>query len=170
LTLLIVFIVIAATTIWAVGFRHRYAPDLESLLAQLTPPINSILLDDHAPDQAKQREIDDEMWKSMNGLRGVHQMYRNAGILLTIALRIEQDTPRSGCLRLDSNSDRALMLRLSLLGCFLECLLLRCFPNLPLPRLIARNSLDQYAEMCASVRAMIEYLHPSLVDTYDAVI
>jgi hypothetical protein len=152
---------------WIIRLRHRYAPDLESLLAQLSPSLGKCLTEQQTPDQARQRNLDDEMWEEKQGLRGAYHMFRNAGILLTIASRLEGDGESNGEYA-NENYSRALVLRISLTGCLLEQFLLHCFPQLPLPRLLARYAFDQYEEMGAWVRAIVEYRRPELLPLLDA--
>lgn len=169
ISIISVTFVVLLSSLWALPLRHRHAQDIESLLAELTPGLRASITVQSSFDHTKQRLQDDATYMAVGGLGGMMRRYRNAGILLNIALRIEAEALKTDA---DCNIDicnRALILRISLAGCVLEHLLLRTFRTVPLPRIMVRNSIDQYDELCAFVWAIMEFHRPDLIDAFDAV-
>ncbi len=169
--------VVIATALWALFFRGRHAHDMESLMAQLKPPISSSFNMPQAYDMTRQREEDDKLCRDMDGIKGIWRMHRKAGILFTMATRMDRELEmamrengEADLVEPSDNSIRSLALRISLLRCLGEHLFLSLFPRMPVPRLMLRFTVDQYAELCAAVRAMLECQHPTLLDGYDGVI
>lgn len=152
---------------WILGYRSRVAGDLNSMLDQLDPHLKSMLLTHSVLDSAKQRSEDDELWRSIHGIRGVRRICHNAGILANFAFLGAQECPDLDLSVHEDLCQRAAMLRLSMVGCVVECLILKAFSSLPLPRLFARWSVEQYVEICAEMRAVVEYHHPSLISRFD---
>jgi len=164
-SLVFVAVFVIASAAWTLRAWHRHAPNVETLLSRLKNPVSGGHL--YTPMTlpfTQQRAIDDQMWASVRGCRGVYRMFQNAGILLTLAIRMtqENDTQQN-----ERNAHDCALLRLVLCCSVGECLLLRLIPGLPMPRLIARCAFDQYLDLCSDVRAMMEFQHPALIDRFD---
>lgn len=167
---LIVVCFVVASIAWAFLSKRRYAPNLESLLGQLKSPSEAAIGPNPCQALEEQRHKDDQLWDAISGTQGLYRMWHNAGILLTLATRMNEECGPNRTEAHDHNSDLALMLRWASFIGMLEGSLIAIFPRLPVPRFVARFAFDQYCELCASVRAMIEFHHPTLVEQFDRVI
>lgn len=161
---------ILASVWWAVFWRRRLAPDMTSLLAQLDKPFRAYL---HMPNVGTEmqvrRELDNALWRNIDGWRGLRRIYRNSGVLLTIRLRLENEISGAGGERYHIECDEAFLLRLTLLGCILEHLMIRKFPRLPIQRFYLRSALDQYIEFRSYLRGALECARPDLLEQFDLV-
>lgn len=170
LSFIVVTLVVAASIAWTLWGRRRFAPNFETLLSQLRKPSDREVGNNSSFHLEEQRAKDDRLWAAIHGTTGLYRMFHNSGILLTLATRMNEESGEYQSETHLHNSDLALMLRWALFIGLLECWLLNCFPRLPIPRFIARFAFDQYCELCAAVRAMIEFQYPTLVGRFDRVI
>lgn len=117
-------------------------------------------------DSQEQRRDDDILWNSMKGIRGLWAMFFDSGILLAMARQMS-----GGGAEMGEEIKLARLLRVASIIAAIEGMFLACFPRLPIPRFMARFAVNQYCELCAHVRALMEWTCPDhLTARFDAVI
>jgi hypothetical protein len=163
-------ITVGSALYWISSYRSRLHTDLGSLLEKMDPTLRTVMIDQSFTDSERQRAADDKLYGSLHGLAGHLKICRNAGILVNFAALSAVEFPEESPRTKERLFQRAGMIRLFLLPCVAEAIIVKCFKTLPIPRLATRFSVEQYAEMCSEVRAIIEYRHEKLISRFDELI
>jgi hypothetical protein len=96
---------------------------------------------------------DAALWNTMGGVRGVLQIHRETGVLLSIAIRVRKRYPEDVSYAARQMFWTAMSLRLTSWACLLEAIVADIVPDLP--RAQARSCAYLYCDLANSLEVVL---------------
>ena len=149
---------VASSLLWTVAQSLRRPRSVDDLVKQIEKSLAGRLHPFVAVQDYSAAFNDKYLLQAIGGTRGILQIYREAGILASVAIRIGKQHPEDARQDAQRLFYTSVYLRVTVAACLVEAAL--AIPAPWLPRIQARGCARLYCEIAESIDAMLSTWEP----------